>query len=125
MHKKAMEGSIKKWEAIVRGGQDDGIDNCPLCKLYFKNDCKRCNVYVYKERNYCRDTPYDAWRKHQEHNHTSKVLHADPPGDQYLIECNDCVPLAWAMLEFLNKVYKEQYENKDYKVYKEQYGNKD
>ena len=30
---KALKGSIKKWESIVKGtGEEHGSKNCPLCK---------------------------------------------------------------------------------------------
>jgi len=33
----ALQGSIKKWEAIVAGtGEDEGPSNCPLCRLFHR-----------------------------------------------------------------------------------------
>lgn len=59
----ALEGSIKKWEAIVDGsGKDMGCDNCPLCKLFYDDWCDGCPV---KERTglaECYGSPYENYR---------------------------------------------------------------
>lgn len=39
---------------IVRGPED-----CPLCQLYWRNDCVRCPVYRHTGQCYCCGTPYD------------------------------------------------------------------
>lgn len=61
----ALEGSIKKWEAIVDGtGIDAGQDNCPLCQKFFKEDvetghkCGGCPVKEESGEDGCRNTPY-------------------------------------------------------------------
>lgn len=65
--RKALEGSIKKWEKIVNGtGIDKGTDNCPLCKLfYFKKNCVGCPVFNKTKIKDCLRTPYSQWLQHQ------------------------------------------------------------
>lgn len=65
----ALEGSIAKWEAIVAGtGTDEGIENCPLCKVfYFERDatgelCAGCPVKEETGQAGCEGSPYDEWR---------------------------------------------------------------
>lgn len=64
----ALRGSIKKWQDIVKGvGEDDGVDNCPLCQLFnteeMTNDdaCVGCPVMNKTEYDGCQNTPYDKW----------------------------------------------------------------
>lgn len=64
--KDALEGSIKKWEAIVDGtGYDDGVDNCPLCKLFYRlgrlNQCAGCPVSRRTGASLCKNTPYGSF----------------------------------------------------------------
>jgi len=64
---KALEGSVRKWRKIVKGtGVDMGIDNCPLCKLYYKPDCtiwsqrcKGCPIFIDTSMPACYKTPMD------------------------------------------------------------------
>jgi hypothetical protein len=65
----ALDGSIRKWEAIVAGtGIDDGCDNCPLCKVFYyfshhkgRTYCDGCPIYLDTGITGCERTPYDAW----------------------------------------------------------------
>lgn len=69
----ALEGSIRKWEAIVNGtGKDEGPHNCPLCELFhpgFSNNvsaqvaCDGCPIKAKTRRPYCWDTPYGAYHE--------------------------------------------------------------
>ena len=61
--RKALKGSIKKWQAIVNGtGEDRGIGNCPLCVEYFENkDCSGCPVAKVIGQSNCEGTPYPIW----------------------------------------------------------------
>lgn len=59
---KALNGSIKKWEAIVAGtGIDAGRINCPLCRLFFYNDCFGCPVSKKTQQDGCSGSPYDEY----------------------------------------------------------------
>ena len=60
---KALKGSIKKWERIVAGtGVDKGIDNCPLCKIFWSDEqCGPCPVKEKTGENFCRNSPYKDW----------------------------------------------------------------
>lgn len=68
--KKALEGSIRKWERVLTGDAEDrGNLNCPLCKL-FNNDrtpddkrCIGCPVEAKTKRDACAGTPYVRWLK--------------------------------------------------------------
>ena len=56
---KALRGSIRKWEGIVAGTEEDyGEDNCPLCKLFLKKDCEGCPVSARTGKGSCFGTPY-------------------------------------------------------------------
>jgi len=58
----AIIGSIEKWHGILfDNAEDRGIDNCPLCKLYFKKDCEGCPVRGATHLPFCRKTPYVSW----------------------------------------------------------------
>lgn len=64
--RKALEGSIKKWTAIVEWrGEDKGPDNCNLCKRFpgcFISDTgERCPVYRATGTFDCMDSPYMDW----------------------------------------------------------------
>lgn len=59
---KALKGSIKKWEAIVAGtGIDAGSINCPLCGLFYHNDCLGCPVSEKTQQELCMGSPYDEY----------------------------------------------------------------
>lgn len=61
----ALRGSIAKWRAIVDGtGKDEGVDNCPLCKLFHSDEgCDdRCPVKQRTSQDFCFGSPYvDLW----------------------------------------------------------------
>jgi hypothetical protein len=67
----ALEGSIAKWAAIVGGtGEDNGVDNCPLCDLFINgddddSDCEGCPVALKVKERGCYGTPYTDWASHQ------------------------------------------------------------
>ena len=57
----ALKGSIEKWEEIVAGtGEDQSTANCPLCKMFFENECIGCPVYKTTGAPHCDDTPYQT-----------------------------------------------------------------
>jgi hypothetical protein len=57
---KALKGSIAKWKAIAKGtGIERGAENCPLCKLFFWDDCKGCPVEASTGSWCCEGTPFD------------------------------------------------------------------
>ena len=59
---KALRGSIKKWEGIVKGEvQDEGAKNCPLCVEFYRPDCAGCPVQEETGQEDCADTPYSKW----------------------------------------------------------------
>lgn len=69
----ALQGSIKKWEAVVDGyGVDSGAENCPLCAEFYRDDdynddtddyCDGCPVATRTKEPGCIGTPYFDWRK--------------------------------------------------------------
>jgi len=99
---KALSGAIKKWTKIVNGnGVDKGMENCPLCKLYYGGDCMSCPIKHYTERIYCMGTPYRSWTKHHNeagHDHFENM--------QCCSGCPECKKLAKEELNFLIKVFK-------------------
>lgn len=59
---KALRGSIKKWKSIVAGtGKDEGVSNCPLCKLFFHKDCEGCPVKEKTGEECCIGSPYEEY----------------------------------------------------------------
>lgn len=70
----ALQGSIKKWEAIVAGtGLDAGTINCPLCQEFAdktgdidddtwrEDGCVGCPVAETVGTHSCGRTPYSDW----------------------------------------------------------------
>lgn len=60
----ALEASIEKWEQNARADHPDdvklGLTTCPLCQLFWKDDCVDCPVAASTGLQFCEDTPY-AW----------------------------------------------------------------
>ena len=95
--KKALEGSIKKWEKIVSGkGGDDGTDNCPLCLLFYYDSCVGCPVSKSTGIRGCIDSPYNKFTAHHQRMHN--VFYP------YEIECKICERHAKAEVEFLKSL---------------------
>jgi len=65
--RKALEGSIAKWQAIVEGhGRDGGTEDCPLCQLFVRDRpvgerCLGCPVAQTTGLRGCAGSPYDLW----------------------------------------------------------------
>lgn len=105
--KKALEGSIKKWEEIVESPEamDEGPDNCPLCQLFdLAHDCKTskevCIIAKAVGDVGCRKTPYQKWIRHQEEAHLYDSL-----SDWHRITgCKTCLRLAKEELTFLKSL---------------------
>lgn len=103
--RKALEGSIEKWEKIVRNprAQDMGIANCPLCKR-FGGSCmiqetkERCPVRIKAKRCGCIGTPHTKWCNHQERKHNVNFSAHRFKG------CDKCMELAKAELDFLKSL---------------------
>jgi hypothetical protein len=69
--RRALEGSIRKWERIVAGtGSDLGSDNCPLCQLYLRRKqsapCDGCPVMERTGKPFCAGSPYETWSSAEE-----------------------------------------------------------
>ena len=103
----ALKESIKKWKGILRGKKvDGGTNNCPLCKLYWSNDCYGCPVYKLSDKQGCENTPYEDWadhhgaEEHQSYNSRGYV--------SMKIECDDCRDIAKDELSFLKSLLPEE-----------------
>lgn len=59
--KEALLASINKWRANARGPQFAppliGIENCPLCAVYFEGGCAGCPVAVFTGQTKCHAMP--------------------------------------------------------------------
>jgi hypothetical protein len=101
----ALEGSIKKWRAIVDGtGKDGGATNCPLCQLFEpngENACHGCPVEEATGLAGCRGTPYEEWSDYEpdEGGHTGAIL--DKYAGGYYAAPPEARRLAQAELDFL------------------------
>ncbi len=114
---KALEKSIKKWEAIVAGnGVDRGGDDCELCKLFATviplpfpvKVCKGCPVRDETGMDDCKGTPYEKWYRHHRTAHPESFNSSFPrvlPFPRVLtVECPECERLAREELEFLRSL---------------------
>lgn len=56
---KVIKKAICKWNLIAYGlMQSKGSKNCPLCILFYDNDCHLCPIYSTNPDNYkCKNTP--------------------------------------------------------------------
>lgn len=68
--REALEGSIRKWEAIVAGtGEDNGRSNCPLCQKFVllhvtdETQCQGCPVKEHTGVSGCTFSPYEEWEE--------------------------------------------------------------
>jgi hypothetical protein len=66
--RRALEGSIRKWEAIVAGtGEDWGTSNCPLCTEFYAfvgvdgDNCRGCPVRERTGYGLCDGSPYERY----------------------------------------------------------------
>lgn len=65
--RRALEGSIKKWEGIAYlGNEERGMSDCPLCRKFAigrPDDERCCGCPIAKKtgRASCYGSPYDAW----------------------------------------------------------------
>lgn len=108
--KKALEGSISKWDAIVESPEamDEGADNCPLCQLFDSvyGDCRNsggmCIVVKAVGVTGCRKTPYVKWLSHQKRAH----LFDSSPDWHRIAGCKTCLKLSKEELEFLKSLRK-------------------
>jgi hypothetical protein len=91
----ALQGSIAKWEAILAGtAQDEGTNNCPLCLVFWRNDCRGCPVRERTGQTLCEGSPYDAWASHWNEHPAIAWTASDPETRR----------LAVAELEFLTSL---------------------
>jgi hypothetical protein len=95
---KALKGSIDKWENIVSGkGEDEGIDNCPLCKMFKEmEDCTECPVSINTGKAECCKSPYVEWELHQCRQHSAVA--------ESKVYCKTCKKLAQKELDFLKSL---------------------
>lgn len=92
---RALRGSIKKWENIREGEEEDwGSYNCPLCGLFITSFCKGCPVRHRTKEQLCKNSPYTSWLRHIESKH----------GKPYEVQCPTCKRLATAEIEFLKSL---------------------
>jgi hypothetical protein len=55
----ALKRSIKKWKRNAAGKPaKTGCADCPLCVLFWEDNCRGCPVYKHTGRIDCRETPY-------------------------------------------------------------------
>lgn len=101
--KKALEGSIKKWEDIAAGrGLDAGPDNCPLCAIFFnERGCGDCPVRLKADFGGCVNTPYSDWFNHHDEDHE---LNTQDDGIRLFKGCTTCLEHAQAEVDFLKSL---------------------
>lgn len=89
----ALKGSIAKWEGILKGKPDRGIDDCVLCQVFVRDSCLGCPVRDRSGHSFCEETPHPAWIRHHHKAH--------PGVRPVTVECPECTHLAQAELDFL------------------------
>ncbi len=98
----ALDASIEKWRAIIRGDAGDlGASNCALCTLFLAgrseiNECWGCPVMMRTGVSGCENSPYVAWAQ----------TFIDGPGDEFprRADTPERVTLAEAELAFLESL---------------------
>lgn len=96
----ALNGSIAKWEAIVAGDEiDDGVRNCPLCVMFFYDDCAGCPVAEKTGNWSCIKSPYDSWSKYNNSNSRMRPISEQPQKRRAKL-----TRLAQAELDFLRSL---------------------
>ncbi len=59
----ALKASIEKWERNARVERREdvltGVQDCPLCKLFFSGSCQGCPIAEAVNNIWCDDTPYE------------------------------------------------------------------
>lgn len=62
---RALEASIEAWEhklSLAKEGCfseiETGASSCPLCQVFYKNNCEGCPVYQHTGEMSCQGTPY-------------------------------------------------------------------
>jgi hypothetical protein len=96
--KKALEGSIKKWELIVSGEEtDNGTYNCPLCKLFL--ECEDGCPVEYDGYDGCSNPEFMDWYRHIKDNHPVEFENVDRR-----VLCDICKGHAVAELEYLRSL---------------------
>lgn len=112
--RKALIGSIAKWQAIVDGtGEDKGADNCPLCRRFddeerYTDDegrrryrsCvtergERCPVTLKTGMVSCEGSPYVQW---------TRLYHSFECGGPYVANTPERLAAAQAELAFLQSL---------------------
>lgn len=58
----SLKETIAVWEHKVKIPDNHhvpvGVDNCPLCRLYYKQQCKGCPIFTHTGQPQCGNTPY-------------------------------------------------------------------
>lgn len=73
----ALKGSIDKWRGIEAGElEDNGIDNCPLCGLFYDGWCEGCPVSERTGLTVCEGSPYMQWA---DATYDDDIARADTP----------------------------------------------
>ena len=92
---KALQGSIKKWQRIVASteAEDKGVENCPLCGMFWSRGCGGCPVREATGLTACRGSPYSEWSTYMI-SHPALAHHRIPG-------CKECLQLARAEIAFL------------------------
>jgi hypothetical protein len=58
----ALRGSIRKWERVVAEGTDGTLwKDCPLCLMFWDDDCHGCPVMKATGMSACRGSPFAAY----------------------------------------------------------------
>lgn len=95
---KALAGSIEKWRAIVeKRGVDEGVFNCPLCAIFYNDECEGCPVAKKTGEWWCEGSPHEAWELHGGRKHYEEIRESGVRENL----CGTCTRLAKAELRFL------------------------
>ena len=93
----ALYSAVKKWEGILRGNIDNGVQDCECCKRWISVGCKGCPIFQYSKNVLCNNTPYYGWVLHHDDMHPERA---------YACLCGDCLTLAKKELAFLKNLHR-------------------
>lgn len=100
----AIRGSVAKWEGIVNGsGVDEGVDNCPLCAMFYEGNCDGCPVRAKTKLSGCKNTPIEVWRQ-------LWLTHFRKDQRRFYAETPISLEIAKAVVQFLKNLL-EDYEH--------------
>lgn len=90
---KIMEAAVLKWDAIIAGQRaDNGVLDCPPCRIFYILRCFGCPIAEYTGNKFCVGSPYPQWYWHQieAHDKLRRKVYC-PQCIEYATQMRDCM----------------------------------